>query len=139
MSHTEIGYDKVIRELGYRLTPQREIIMNTLCEINEHATVHDVYQRVYALVPSIDRATVYRTLHFFRELRLISATDINGETFYEVSGVIPHHHLICRVCGAEKEFEDYHLHDLINHLREKHDFVPEIDHLVITGRCRDCI
>lgn len=138
MSHTKIGYDKHIRALGYRLTPQRQIIMDLLCEIGGHATVNDVYLRVNAQTPAIDRATVYRTLHFFRELRLVSAAEIDGETVYEVADVTPHHHLVCRVCGAEKRFDDHHLHDLIQHLQQEHGFSAEIDHLVIHGHCQDC-
>lgn len=138
MSHREIGYDKRIREKGYRLTPQREIIMTVLCEADGHATANDIYEQVQTQTSTIDRATVYRTLHFFRELRLVSATEIDGEIVYEVAGKTPHHHLVCRVCGAEWVLEDYHLHDLIEHLRDKHHFTPEIDHLVIPGRCQAC-
>ena len=112
MTHQQINYDKRIREQGYRLTPQRQIIMDALCAIGDHATVGQVYDHVHAATPSIDRATVYRTLHFFRDLRLVVATDIAGEMLYEVAGETPHHHLICRVCGSEQPLSDQHLHDL---------------------------
>ena len=138
MSHLKIGYDQRIREQGYRLTPQRAIIMGQLCEMGTHVTANALYERVHDHTPAIDRATVYRTLHFFRELRLVSATEIDGELFYEVADVTPHHHLICRVCGAEQTLEDHHLQDLVQHLQKEHQFTAEIDHLVINGRCRDC-
>jgi Fur family transcriptional regulator, ferric uptake regulator len=138
MSHTKIGYDQRIREQGYRLTPQREIIMELLCKIGGHATVNEVYERVHDQAPAIDRATVYRTLHFFRELNLVSATEIDGELLYEVAGSTPHHHLLCHVCGAEQTFDDALLLDLIDHLQKEYHFTAEIDHLVINGRCQNC-
>ena len=138
MTHHQINYDKRIREQGFRLTPQRQIIMDALCAIGGHATVGQVYDRVHAATPSIDRATVYRTLHFFRDLRLVVATEIAGEMLYEVAGETPHHHLICRVCGSQQLLSEQHLHDLVEHLQQEHGFTAEINHLVIPGICQDC-
>lgn len=138
MTHHLIDYDKKIREQGYRLTPQRQIIMDALCAIGDHATVGQVYKRVHAVTPSIDRATVYRTLHFFRDLQLVVATEIDGDMVYEVAGEIPHHHLICRVCSGEQLLSDQHLTYLIEHLQQEHGFTAKINHLVIPGICRDC-
>jgi len=138
MTHHLIDYDKQIREQGYRLTPQRQIIMDALCAIGDHASVGQVYERVHAATPSIDRATVYRTLHFFRDLRLVVAAEIDGEMLYEIAGKTPHHHLICRVCGGEQLLSDQHLTYLIEHLQQEHGFTAEIKHLVIPGTCWDC-
>ena len=138
MSHHELNYDERIREQGYRLTPQRQMIMDALCAIGGHATASEVYDQVYELTPAIDRATVYRTLHFFCDLRLVVATKMNGDTCYEIVGKTPHHHLLCRICGREQELSDYHLHDLVEHLQCEHGFTAEIDHLVIAGVCDQC-
>ncbi len=138
MTHHQISYDQQIRAQGYRLTPQRQIIMDALCAIGDHATVSQVYDRVHATTPSIDRATIYRTLHFFRDLRLVVATEIDGELMYEIAGETPHHHLICRICGAEQDLSDQHLHDLIKHLKQEHGFTAEINHLIIPGICHNC-
>ena len=138
MSHHQLDYDKRIREQGYRLTPQRQIIMDALCGIGDHATAGEVYEQVHAQTPSIDRATVYRTLHFFHDLRLVVATEIEGDMRYEVAGQTPHHHLLCRICGQEQELSDRHLHDLLEHLQQEHGFTAEINHLVIPGVCHNC-
>ena len=106
MSHHEIHYDERIREQGYRLTPQRQIIMDALCAFGDHASVNAVYERVHQHSPAIDRATVYRTLHFFHDLQLVTVSEIDGETVYEVAGQAAHHHLICNVCGAEQTLND---------------------------------
>jgi Fur family ferric uptake transcriptional regulator len=138
MSHHELNYDQRIREQGYRLTPQRQMIMDALCAIGGHATAGQVYDQVHEVTPAIDRATVYRTLHFFCDLRLVVATNMNGEMCYEIVGRTPHHHLLCRLCGREQELSDHHLHDLVEHLQREHGFTAEIDHLVITGLCQQC-
>jgi Fur family transcriptional regulator, ferric uptake regulator len=138
LSHHEIHYDQRIREQGYRLTPQRQAIMEALCAIGDHASISDVYERVHAASPVIDRATVYRTLHFFRDLSLVTASEIDGETRYEVAGPAAHHHLICRDCGAEITIEDDDLQGLFDHLAARYGFTAELQHLVIPGVCAGC-
>lgn len=138
MSHHEINYEQRIREQGYRLTPQREIIMDALCAIGDHATANEVYERVQGQTAVIDRATVYRTLHFFHELGLVSASTIDGDTRYEIAGPRPHHHLICRACGGELTLDDGALDALAAQLQRAHGFAAEFDHLVISGLCRAC-
>ena len=138
MSHHEIHYDERIREQGYRLTPQRQIIMDALCAIGDHASVNQVYERVHQSSPAIDRATVYRTLHFFHDLQLVTASEIDGETMYEIAGQAAHHHLICNACGAEQTLQDEDLQDLVRHLLETYGFAAELRHLVLPGLCREC-
>ena len=138
MSHNELGYADRIREQGYRLTPQRQIIMDTLCEMGGHAAVGDIYERVNAQVPTIDRATVYRTIRFFQDLRLIVSTEMDGVVLYEVARLTPHHHLVCRHCGQVQGLSNAHLNDLVAHLQNEHDFRAEIDHLTLHGVCAAC-
>jgi Fur family ferric uptake transcriptional regulator len=138
LSHNEIHYDERIREQGYRLTPQRQIIMDALCAIGDHASVSEVYEQVHQDSPAIDRATVYRTLHFFHDLELVTASEIDGETMYEIAGHAAHHHLICSNCGAEQTLQDEDLEGLVTHLSEAYGFTAELRHLVIPGLCRKC-
>jgi Fe2+ or Zn2+ uptake regulation protein len=138
MSHIDRNYAQRIREGGYRLTPQRQIIMDALCEFGGHATVQELAERVRARAPAIDLATVYRTLRFFCDLRLVAAAQIGGDIVYEIAGEEPHHHLICRACGAEQTLTDYHLRSLVEHLLQEHGFYAEIDHLAISGLCQAC-
>ena len=138
MSHNEINYDERIREQGYRLTPQRQIIMDALCAFGDHASVNAVYERVHTHSPAIDRATVYRTLHFFHDLQLVTVSEIDGETVYEVAGPAAHHHLICRLCAAEQTLNDGDLQGLVSHLAAAYGFTAELQHLVLPGVCRSC-
>ena len=138
MSHNEINYDRRIREQGYRLTPQRQIIMDALCAIGDHASVNAVYESVHRSSPAVDRATVYRTLHFFHDLQLVTVSEIDGETVYEVAGPASHHHLICSICGAQQTLHDDDLQGLVTDLSAAYGFTAELRHLVIPGLCRSC-
>jgi Fe2+ or Zn2+ uptake regulation protein len=138
MSHKERGFTRRIRELGYRLTPQRQLILDTVCDIGDHATAAEICQRVQATAPAINRATVYRTLNFLCELRLLVSGEIAGKTVYELADPEHHHHLVCRSCGQVASLADHHFRELVAHLFEEHSFAADLDHLTISGLCACC-
>lgn len=127
-----------IRKLGYRVTPQRQLILAAVRESGGHVTAVEVYERIKAQIPSINQATVYRTLDFLCELRLVAKTEISGQSVYEIVEEERHHHLVCRQCGFVEELADHHLNDLCQHLQAEHGFKAELDHLAIAGLCNDC-
>ncbi len=138
MSHHTLNYTQRIRQKGHRLTPQRQIILDTICAMGRHATAHEIYEQVHSAVPTINQATVYRALHFFCDLQLLVSAKIGGQTVYEIATPTPHHHLVCRQCGRVEALADYHFHDLIEHIVTEHHFAPENNHLTILGLCAAC-
>src|SRR5690606_17666817 len=90
---------KIIKQHGYRLTPQRQMILDVLQEAGGHCTPEDVYQRVQSKSSAINRTTVYRTLEFLVRLGLVSTAHVQGnQVIYELASEQPHHHLVCQAC-----------------------------------------
>jgi Fur family ferric uptake transcriptional regulator len=133
-----IGELERIREMGYRVTPQRQMILEVVRQRGGHTTAVEVYEQLQAKVPALNQATVYRTLDFLCELRLVAKTEINGQSVYEIVEEERHHHLVCRQCGQIEKLADHHLVDLSQHLLEEHGFKAELDHLAIPGLCVHC-
>lgn len=138
MSHFTIDYVQKIREQGYRMTPQRQIVLDTVCQQGGHATASQIYDLVNAQQPAINRATVYRILDFFCDLQLVAKAEIGGQTMFEVVGDSPHHHLICRHCEQVMSLAEYHFTELAEHLLVEHGFEADLSHLAITGLCAEC-
>ena len=138
MSHYTINYAQKIREQGYRMTPQRQIVLDTVCEQAGHATASQIYDAVNAQQSAINRATVYRILDFFCELQLVAKAEIGGQTVFELVGDSPHHHLICRQCEVVMSLPDYHFTELAEHLLAEHGFAADLTHMAITGLCAEC-
>ena len=138
MSHYHTDYVQQIRDRGYRMTPQRQIVLDTVCEHGGHATASQIYESVNAQQPAINRATVYRILDFFCELQLVAKAEIGGQTVFEVMGDSPHHHLICRQCDHVMSLPDYHFTELAEHLLAEHGFEADLSHMAITGICAAC-
>jgi len=129
-----------LRAIGQRVTPQRLLILGAFARPGEHLTAEAVYERVGPLAPAVNRSTVYRTLELFRDLGLITETDLGGGVRqFEVLDDARHHHLICRSCGDMLLLDD----DLVAPLRatvgERYGFDVTIDHLALFGLCSACL
>jgi len=138
MSHYLTDYETMLHQRGFRVTHQRRMILDAVCEGDGHTTFDAIYARVQARCPTVSQATVYRALHFFVKMHLVVSADINGEQVYEIATSRHHHHLICRGCGWVGNLDDAHLRDLSAHLLREHGFRADVDHLVITGLCPEC-
>ena len=138
MSHREQDFEKKLRDLGYRITPQRQLILDTLCDFGGHATINQIYEQVHTQAPAIDKATIYRSVQLFHKHNLLFSAKINGQTVYEIAQPQPHHHLLCNKCGHEDALANHHFEALTTHLLQEHGFEAKLNHLTIKGICANC-
>ncbi len=131
------------REREYKLTPQRQIILQVFMDNRDkHLSAEDVHNIVRHQSNDIGLATVYRTLELLSELEILQKMDFgDGRSRYELnesSSPHHHHHLICITCGKVIEFEDDLLEDLENVISKNSNFTI-IDHQVkFYGHCQEC-
>jgi len=123
---------------GYRLTPQRQMILQAVRQAADHVTPDEVYASVHRQNPAVSRATIYRTLDFLCEVRLIHALYWGGQMYYEIAANQPHHHLVCRACGGMFECEHTLLQVLFEAVEKKHHFTIDMDHVALFGLCQRC-
>jgi len=139
MAHQHRDYEALMRRHGFRVTPQRQLILDAICEGEGHSTPEQIYERVHAKAPAVNRATVYRTLDFLHELRLVFAADLGGGSMvYEIAGDKPHHHLVCQSCGKVEEIPHQTVKGLFARIGREQGFTVKTDHLALFGLCRDC-
>lgn len=139
MSHDMQDIAKQLRQAGYRVTPQRQLILDAVCELGGHVTPEDVYTQVNVLTPTLNQATVYRTLHFLSERGVITVTQLaNGRLGYELAGSEPHHHLVCRRCQTSIELSHGMLRPFYKAIKNDHDFAIDMDHISFYGLCATC-
>ena len=133
-------YDRLIRQRGFRVTPQRKAILQAVIDGKGHSSIEEVYRRVQDRIPDINLATVYRTLNFLCELRLLVAADLGGKNWvFELAGEKPHHHLVCRSCGKVVRIEQEEVQALIDRLYKEQGFLIDMDHMALFGLCKDCL
>ena len=134
-----MGCFQTLKEKEYRLTPQRAIILETLHQADGHVSAEEIYGRIRAKYPEINKSTVYRTLDLLKSLDLVAETDLGGDRlYYHHIEKGHHHHLICQHCGRVIDADDGVLAPLKDFLINKYGFLPDIRHLAISGHCIDC-
>jgi Fur family ferric uptake transcriptional regulator len=129
-----------LRERGFRLTPQREMVLSVMHQIKDFATAEKIYDQVQALSSAVDISTVYRTLELLQEFHLVALVDPgDGRRRYQLMGVHePHVHLVCRSCGKIIAANVEPVQPLIKQLEEQYDFQVDVDDLSIPGHCLAC-
>jgi len=139
MSHTNHDYAALMRRRGFRVTPQRQIILDAICEGGGHTTFDEIFARVQAKSEAVNRATVYRTLTFLTDLRLVTAADVgDGHMVYEIAGDTPHHHLVCLDCRQVSQVSHDTVKALFAKLEREQRFHVETNHLALFGYCHRC-
>jgi Fur family ferric uptake transcriptional regulator len=134
-----MGCFQILRGKGYKLTPQRIMVLDTLHEAEEHITAPEIYARVRVKYPGINKSTVYRTLELLKEMDLVAETELGGESlYYHHTEKGHHHHLVCQRCGEVIDLDETLLSPLRNALRQKYDFEADLKHLAIFGHCLRC-
>ena len=124
---------------GYRLTPQRLMILSAIESSDDHISAEEIYTQVVEKYPNVNISTVYRTLDLLTRLGLVTETDLGGgRVRYHPVEKGHHHHLVCRECGAIIDLDESLLSPLKDALLHEHGFIADLKHLAIMGRCVNC-
>lgn len=140
MSCEEVFF-RQLREQGFRLTPQREMVLSALHEIEGFATAEEIYERVGAISSSVDISTVYRTLELLQDFHMVASVDPgDGQRRYELLGLHGDHlHLVCRSCGKIVGVEAEAMDAFAARMREQYGFELKAEHLSVPGLCPACV
>ena len=128
-----------LSEKGYRLTPQRLMILSAIENSDDHISAEEIYAQVVAKYPNVNISTVYRTLELLKRLGLVTETDLGGgRVRYHPADRGHHHHLVCTECGAIIDLDESLLSSLESRLLREYKFIADLKHLAIFGHCTNC-
>lgn len=99
-----------LNEKGWRLTPQRETILQVFQNLprGNHLSAEDLYHRLESEGSPISLSTIYRTLKLMARMGILRELELaEGHKHYELNQPYPHHHhhLICVRCSKTIEFK----------------------------------
>ena len=128
-----------LSEKGYRLTPQRLMILSAIENSDDHISAEEIYAQIVAKYPYVNISTVYRTLELLKGLGLVTETDLGeGRVRYHPADKGRHHHLVCTGCGAIIDLDESVLAPLKSVLLREYGFNADLRHLAVLGRCVSC-
>jgi Fe2+ or Zn2+ uptake regulation protein len=128
--------DAALRRLGRRATQPRRKVVRHIAGLTGSFRA----ESVIGDLPTIGRATIYRTLKLLTDAGALCKTALpDGTPLYSFDSHWHHHHLICSSCESVDEFEDPSLERLLGELGEQMSgqLIGHRVDLFIT--CSDCL
>ena len=130
---------EALRKRGYRITPQRQIVVEIIAHADHHLSAEEIFTQLQARTSGANISTVYRTLEVLWEEGFTCRNDLSeGKTMYAPRQHGPHIHLICRRCDHIIEADPKVLGALGEVLKKDYHFTADLGHLSIFGLCAHC-
>jgi len=126
-----------LRKQGYKATPQRIAIAQTVLRSKNHPSAETIHAEVLRLHPTVSLSTVYNTLHILRDMNFLNELTLNGTTRYDPN-VSLHINMICQHCGKIIDVEDQSLEESITNIAKKRGFKITGQRVDVYGVCKLC-
>jgi Fur family ferric uptake transcriptional regulator len=124
---------------GHPLTTQRRLLLELIRDAMGHIDAKELYRRANSKDESISLATVYRSLHLFKELGLVDERRLGQvRCYYEIKRTPEHQHLVCQGCGKIIEFESPLIRELVDKIQRNNRFNVTKAELYLEGYCEQC-
>jgi Fur family ferric uptake transcriptional regulator len=138
MEDMERTWDEQLRARGYRVTPQRQLVLEAVSRL-DHATPEEIGAQVQQTARGVNISTIYRTLELLEQIGMVTHTHLgHGAPIYHLATHADHVHLVCRDCGRVTEISPEAIRPLITALETQHGFETDVGHLTVFGRCKEC-
>ena len=134
----------LLRRRGFRITPQRERILEIFEELpeGEHLSAETLQRTLVNEGSDISLATSYRTLKLLASLGVLRELDFaEDHKHYELIRTEleeQHQHIICIDCGYTEEFASPEVFKIAHDIAEKTQFELIDNQLKLYGRCPSC-
>ncbi|MFZ7113089.1 MAG: Fur family transcriptional regulator [Desulfatiglandales bacterium] len=89
----------MVPEKRYRITHQRNVILEELRKVPSHPTADEIYERVRKRLPRISLGTVYRNLDVLATCGLIRKIEPGQSQMRFDADTSEHYHAVCVRCG----------------------------------------
>ena len=127
---------KEIEHLG--LTKQRQTVLRVIRESDKHLTANEVFNDARRLLPGISFATVYNSLNYLKNQKLIGEIKFGTDANLYDRKLTRHDHALCNNCGKLVDLELTIPDKLLEEAASRSKFKPETIELTLRGLCPEC-
>ena len=132
-------WESRLRAAGGRITPQRRLIAAILQEQDRPLSADEIYLLARRQYSSLSLATVYRTLQWLKEARLVRELRLNGACCrYALERGEAYQHIVCLICGKVIELTCAHCAAAYSDLADQHGFQITGAQIRLSGYCAEC-
>jgi Fur family ferric uptake transcriptional regulator/Fur family peroxide stress response transcriptional regulator len=120
------------------LTKQRQAVLRVIRESDAHLTAIEVFEHARQLLPGISFATVYNSLRYLKNERLIGEIRFGAHCTRYDRKLKRHDHAICNDCGKLVDLELSIPDGLIKEAAKRSKFQAGSIELTLRGLCPEC-
>jgi len=131
----------LLKKNSLKFTIQREVILETLYNSDEHLTPESLHHLIQDQYPDLKTgiATVYRTLALLEDSSMVTSLSFGAQgKKYELGAKEHHDHLICTECGNITEFVDEEIEKRQHSITDELGFKMSDHSMQIYGICQNC-
>ena len=136
---TADGWESALRENGFRITPQRQLVLEAVGRLG-HGTPEEILGEVQRTAAGVNLSTVYRALEVLEDVGLVTHAHIgHGAPTYHSVDEHAHIHLVCDQCGRVLSAPTATADSFVAELQATYGFRTDISHVSVQGRCAECL
>ncbi|MEX5285267.1 Fur family transcriptional regulator [Selenomonas sputigena] len=128
----------LLREKGFKVTPQRLAVYDVLCHTTAHPTADMIYSELQPTYPTMSLATVYKTLDILGKVGLVQALNVGEESFRYDANTTSHPHICCVGCGRVDDVFKADTGDLVEQVETETGYAISGKQLYFYGQCPAC-
>ena len=121
-----------------KFSRQRELILQTVRQSEEHLTAEQVYERLKPENTTLSLGTVYRNLNLLAEQGTLCRIPVPGGADVFDRNNDGHQHIICRGCGSVMDWRIPKMEELDQYLSELTGFAVDRHDFIAWGTCKNC-
>ena len=134
-------FKDLLKKNNLKFTIQREVILETLYNSDEHLTPEALHHLIQEEHPDLKTgiATVYRTLALLEESNVVTSLSFGAQgKKYELGAKEHHDHFICTECSQITEFVDEEIEKRQHTIAQTLNFKMQDHSMQIYGICSEC-
>ena len=128
----------LLRERGYKVTPQRLAVYEALADETWHPNAEMLFNKLQPKFPAMSFATVYKTVEILHDINVIQILNTGEDSFRYDANTSSHPHIKCICCNKVADIFDIDDEPLIKAAQEKTGFQLTGRQIYFYGKCPRC-
>lgn len=134
----ETDITKLLRDKGFKVTPQRLAIYSMLAGTKTHPNAEMIFNELQPFYPTMSLATVYKTMDILAQMGLVQVLNAGEDSFRYDANTMSHPHIRCTECGCVDDLEGIDDTDFLAQVKKNTSYEVSGRQFYFYGVCPRC-
>lgn len=128
----------MLRDKGFKVTPQRLAIYEVLTKTKSHPSAEMIFTQLQPLYPTMSLATVYKTIDILHEIGLVQILNVGEDSFRYDAETVSHPHVRCLECNRVDDLFGVDSTSFIDKVSDTSEYRITGQQFYFFGVCPEC-